>query len=84
MTRRALGFRLLEEQPDGEWMKQVARNLTDSVDGFLRDATAHAIFSSNQDGWQAFYWKYPDAPGIMAFSRVGFNATGNQALVSWR
>ena len=24
--------------PDGEWMKQVARNLTDPVDGFLRDA----------------------------------------------
>jgi putative transposase len=23
---------------DGEWIKQVARNLTDSVDGFLRDA----------------------------------------------
>ena len=25
--------------PDGEWMKQMARNLTDTVDGFLRDAT---------------------------------------------
>ncbi|MCP4900504.1 MAG: transposase, partial [bacterium] len=24
--------------PDGEWMKQVARNLTDPIDGFLRDA----------------------------------------------
>ena len=25
--------------PDGSWKKQVARNLTDSVDGFLRNAT---------------------------------------------
>ncbi len=25
--------------PDGQWMKQMARNLTDSVDGFLRNAT---------------------------------------------
>ena len=24
--------------PDGEWMKQMARNLTDQVDGFLRHA----------------------------------------------
>ncbi len=24
--------------PDGEWMKQMARNLTDPIDGFLRDA----------------------------------------------
>jgi putative transposase len=24
--------------PDGEWMKQMARNLTDGVDGFLRQA----------------------------------------------
>jgi putative transposase len=25
--------------PDGKWMEQMARNLTDSVDGFLRNAT---------------------------------------------
>ncbi len=25
--------------PDGEWMKQIARNLTDSFDGFLRNAS---------------------------------------------
>jgi putative transposase len=25
--------------PDGQWMQQMARNLTDSVDGFLRNAT---------------------------------------------
>lgn len=44
----------------------------------------NAIFSPSQDGWQLFYERYPDAPGIMVFSRVGFNSTGNQALVSWR
>ena len=43
-----------------------------------------AIFSSHQDGWQLFYERYPDAPGAMIFSRVGFNSTGDQALVSWR
>lgn len=26
--------------PDGEWMKQMARNLTDALDGFLRNATS--------------------------------------------
>jgi hypothetical protein len=44
----------------------------------------HAIFSSTQDGWQLFYERYPDAPGAMMFSRVGFNSTGEQALVAWR
>ena len=28
----------ISHQPHNEWMKQVARNLTDVVDGFLRDA----------------------------------------------
>ncbi|MFT5106944.1 MAG: putative transposase [Verrucomicrobiales bacterium] len=29
----------IHHQPYGEWMEQVARNLTDAPDGFLRDAT---------------------------------------------
>jgi putative transposase len=38
--------------PDGAWMKQIARNLTDPVDGFLRDAThlihdADPLFTAN-------------------------------------
>ena len=28
----------ISHQPHNEWMKQKARNLTDMVDGFLRDA----------------------------------------------
>ncbi len=32
--------------PDGAWMKQVARNLTDPIDGFLRDAT-HLIHDAD-------------------------------------
>ena len=39
------------------------------------------LFSQNQDGWQLFYEKYPDAPGITALSRVGFNKALDQALV---
>ena len=39
------------------------------------------LFNQNQDGWQLFYEKYPDAPGITALSRVGFNQTLDQALV---
>ena len=31
------------------------------------------IFGQNQDGWQFFYERYPDAPGITTLSRVGFN-----------
>ncbi len=32
--------------PDGAWMKQIARNLTDPLDGFLRDAT-HLIHDAD-------------------------------------
>jgi hypothetical protein len=39
------------------------------------------LFNQNQDGWQLFYEKYPDAPGITTLSRVGFNNTLDQALV---
>lgn len=39
------------------------------------------LFNQNQDGWQLFYEHYPDAPGITALSRVGFNQSLDQALV---
>ena len=39
------------------------------------------LFNQNQDGWQLFYEKYPDTPGITSLSRVGFNYTLDQALV---
>jgi putative transposase len=35
---RAVEIAGIRVDPDGEWMKQVARNLTDSVDGFLLNA----------------------------------------------
>ena len=35
---RAVEIAGIQVDPGGEWMKQVARNLTDPVDGFLRDA----------------------------------------------
>jgi len=35
---RAVEIGGIEVDPGGEWMKQVARNLTDPVDGFLRSA----------------------------------------------
>src|SRR5581483_10093465 len=31
--------------------------------------------------WFAFYNRFPGSPGIMAFSRVGFNEDGTQALL---
>jgi hypothetical protein len=42
----------------------------------------NAIFGQNlENGWQAFYQKYPDAQGLLSFSRVGFNRARTQALV---
>ena len=43
-------------------------------------ADRQALFSINQDGWTLFYNRYPDAPGIITFSRVGFNEAIDQAL----
>jgi hypothetical protein len=39
------------------------------------------LFKINQSGWDVFYNRYPDAPGILTLSRVGFNSTQDQALV---
>ena len=39
----------IHRQPNGEWMEQVARNLTDPGDGFLR-ASRHLIHDRAQDG----------------------------------
>jgi len=36
---RAVEIAGIRVDPDGEWMKQMARNLTDPVEGFLRNAT---------------------------------------------
>lgn len=47
----------------------------------LTQAQRNQIFDLNQSGWETFYNNYPDAPGLTSISRVGFNATFDQALV---
>jgi hypothetical protein len=47
----------------------------------LSQAGKDQIFSQNQSGWDIFYNRYPQAPGITTFSRVGLNASLDQALV---
>ena len=39
------------------------------------------LFRENQNGWDIFYNRYPEAPGIITFSKVGFNEVMDQALV---
>ena len=36
---RAVQIAGIHAAPDGDWMKQLARNLLDPVDGFLREAS---------------------------------------------
>jgi transposase InsO family protein len=38
LKTRAVEIAGIGVNPNGEWMRQMARNLTDSVDGFLRNA----------------------------------------------
>jgi hypothetical protein len=47
----------------------------------LNENDMRQIFNVNQNGWEMFYSRYPDAPGITSVSRVGFNAAMDQALV---
>lgn len=39
------------------------------------------IFDVNTSGWDVFYTRYPNSPGISTVSRVGFNTQFTQALV---
>ncbi|MGC9985048.1 MAG: hypothetical protein ABSF35_15625 [Polyangia bacterium] len=39
LKTRAVEVAGIRVDPDGEWMKQIARNLVDPVEGFLRGAT---------------------------------------------
>jgi len=39
------------------------------------------IFSSQEDGWEEFYKKYPGSTGTTELSRVGFNKDMTMALV---
>lgn len=55
---------------------------TDLAKLWLSDAEEEALFKNKEhDGWELFYAKYPDAGGIMAFSRVGFNEKRDVALL---
>lgn len=47
---------------------------------YLDQGTFDRIFQS-ENGWDQFYGIYPGSQGIMTFSRVGFNAAQDQALV---
>jgi hypothetical protein len=47
----------------------------------LSQTNRKKIFSQNQSGWEVFYNRYPQAPGITTLSRVGFDSTFDQALV---
>jgi hypothetical protein len=47
----------------------------------LSQAERNQIFGQNQSGWEIFYSRYPNTPGITTLSRVGFNAALDQALV---
>jgi hypothetical protein len=47
----------------------------------LTQAERSRIFGQNQSGWEIFYNRHPQAPGITTLSRVGFNAAFDQALV---
>jgi hypothetical protein len=47
----------------------------------LSQAGRNQIFGQNQSGWEIFYNRYPQAPGITTLSRVGFNSAFDQALV---
>jgi hypothetical protein len=59
------------------------------VESFLSQLDGYTLIShdkivelfSYKDGWGRFYQNYPDAAGILTFSRVGFNRYKSQALV---
>jgi hypothetical protein len=40
------------------------------------------IFKKNDGGWEEFYKKYPEAGGVWAFSRPGYNSARNEAVLS--
>ncbi len=47
---------------------------------FIADSDLDEIFTDSY-GWVRFYRRYQGSPGILGFSRVGFNDAGDQALL---
>jgi hypothetical protein len=45
------------------------------------DAFFHPGKSKGNDGWEMFYDKHPDSPGIISLSRVGFSRDGSVAVI---
>lgn len=41
----------------------------------------NVIFNDFENGWEEFYRRYPNSPGITTLSRAGFNQDGTEALV---
>jgi hypothetical protein len=49
----------------------------------MSEADELALFSGGaEQGWQAFYARYPTALGVVSFSRVGFDAAKTHAVLS--
>lgn len=46
----------------------------------ISEAEVKVIFEQGEE-WEEFYNLYPNSPGILELSRVGFNSETNQALV---
>jgi len=47
----------------------------------LSQADFDGFFAKGGKGWDNFYFQYPNSQGVLALSRVGFNASGDKALV---
>jgi hypothetical protein len=46
-----------------------------------KDVTDMFREKSGVDGWKSFYLRYPEAGGLLGFSRVAYNKSGTEALV---
>jgi hypothetical protein len=48
---------------------------------YLDEMNDKQLFKSGGNKWRKFYQRYPDSLGVRAFSRVGFDKRGRQALL---
>ncbi len=47
----------------------------------ISKAEVDKFFAPSGGWWEAFYKSYPNSPGLITFSNVGFNSDGSQALL---
>jgi len=59
----------------GKWIPVVLLSRAEKEMLFLEEQKWRA------DGWERFYAKYPDSPGIITISRVGFSSSGDLAML---